>query len=125
MKIQDIKKDLQRKLEATVTEIAVDSFQIMHEELDSFYAGGIPSQYVRTGVLGESPEITDMYCLENVAGLTAGLDTGIKYNTGTFSGEQVIAAAESGALAGKGGFWRRSENRIEEAVDRAVRKNFI
>ena len=126
MKIVDIKKDLQKKLSKTITEISNDAMMIMTEELDDFYAYGSPVYYQRTGILGGSPEIKGMYCIGTTAGLTAGLNKGISYNTGGFTGEQVIDAAEHGTsgIVGRPGFWKRSEYRIEKAVDDAVERNF-
>lgn len=126
MRIEDIKKDLQRKLTSTIREVSAESLLIMDSELNSFYAGGTPQYYNRTGTLGNSPEVKDMYATKNEAGVTVGLDQSIGYSTGTFTGAEVIDAAEYGrsGIVGRGGFWRRSEAEIHNAVDNAVRRNF-
>lgn len=126
MKITEIKKDLQKKLQNTIDEIADRSEDIMHEEIEGFYAGATPVYYKRTGTLGTTPQITDKYCNSNQAGVTASLNQNISYSTGSFSGEQVIDAAEHGkyGIVGRGGFWERSNERIKEAVDDAIAKNF-
>lgn len=126
MRIEDIKKDLQRKLTSTIREVSAESLLIMDSELNSFYAGGTPQYYNRTGTLGNSPEVKDMYATKNEAGVTVGLDQSIGYSTGTFTGAEVIDAAEYGrsGIVGRGGFWRRSEVEIRNAVDNAVRRNF-
>ena len=58
--------------------------------------------------------------------LIASLNQNISYSTGSFSGAQVIDAAEHGTsgIVGRSGFWARSENRIKDAVDEAVANNF-
>lgn len=126
MKISEIKKDLQKKLSNTIDEIAVRSEDIMNEELEGFYAGASPVYYQRTGTLGTTPQISNKYCTPNSAGVTASLNQGISYSTGTFSGADVIDAAEHGnyGIVGKSGFWERSNSRIEEVVDNAIRNNF-
>lgn len=126
MKIPEIKKDLQKKLRNTINEVADRSEDIMHDEIEGFYAGGIPAYYKRTDTLGTTPQVTDKYCTSNEAGVTVSLNQDISYSTGSFSGEQVIDAAEHGSvgIVGRGGFWERSENRIKDAVDDAIAKNF-
>lgn len=126
MKITEIKKDLRKKLKNTINEVANESEKIMHEEIEGFYAGGTPMYYKRTGTLGTTPQITDKYCNSNEAGVTASLNQNISYSTGSFSGAQVIDAAEHGkyGIVGRSEFWARSENRIKDAVDEAVANNF-
>lgn len=126
MKITEIKKDLRKKLRNTINEVANESEKIMHEEIEDFYAGGTPIYYKRTGTLRSAPQITDKYCNSKEAGVTASLDQTISYSTGSFSGAQVIDAAEHGkyGIVGRGGFWARSEERIKDAVDDTITKNF-
>lgn len=126
MKIEQIKKDIHKKLNSTINEVSRDAYFIMHDELDGFYSGGTPQYYKRTGTLRSSPEIKNVYCTQNEAGVTVGLDQSIGYSTGTFTGSQVIDAAEFGTagIVGRGGFWRRSEAEIQNAVDNAIKRNF-
>lgn len=126
MKITDIQKDIKRRLKNTINEIADEAEMIMDDEMDRFYAGGTPVIYRRTDTLRNAPQVTDKYCTSNSAGVTASLNQDISYSTGTFSGLQVIDAAEHGkyGIVGEGGFWARSELRIEETVDKAILKNF-
>ena len=67
MKIPEIKKDLRKKLRNTINEVANRSEEIMHDEIEGFYAGGTPVYYKRTGTLGTTPQITDKYCNSNEA----------------------------------------------------------
>ena len=71
-------------------------------------------------------EIADKYCSSNSAGVTLFLNQDISYATGNFTGAEVIDAAEHGAagIVGKGGFWKRSEERIKQTVDDVLSKNF-
>ena len=126
MKITEIRKDIKRKLNNTINEVANESGRIMNEELEGFYAGATPVYYQRTGTLGTTPQITDKYCDSNSAGVTASLNQDISYSTGSFSGSQVIDAAEHGSarIVGKSGFWERSKSRIKDTVDDAIAKNF-
>lgn len=126
MKIAGIKMDIQRKLQKTIDEIADESDQIMNEELEGFYSGGMPIFYHRTNTLRNSPQTTNKYCTGNSAGVTVSLNQNISYDSGTFSGAQVIDAAEHGeaGIVGRSGFWERSDKRIEKIVDDVIRKNF-
>ncbi len=126
MNISEIKKDLQKKLQNTIDEVAYRSENIMHDEIERFYTGETPVYYQRTGTLGTTPQITDKYCTSKEAGVTASLNQNIFYNTGGFSGAQVINAAEHGqaGIVGRSGFWERSEVRIEDMVDNVISKNF-
>ena len=126
MKIADIKKDIEHKLSSSINEIADKSEKIMDEELSEFYAGGSPTYYERTGTLGTTPQVADKYCSSNSAGVTLFLNQDISYATGNFTGAEVIDAAEHGAagIVGKGGFWKRSEERIKQTVDDVLSKNF-
>lgn len=126
MKITEIRKDIKKKLNTCINETANETDNILHEELDDFYLGKIPDYYNRTGTLGTSPEVTDIYCDGLSAGLTAKLNNGISYKTGSFSGGQVIDAAEhhTYGIVGNGGFWERSKDRIQDAVDKTIGKNF-
>ena len=126
MTIKEIKKDLNRKLKDSIGEVAYNAKKIMSEELEDFYSGDVPKIYHRTGTLGTTPQITDKYCTSNSAGVTASLNENINYNTGSFSGSQVINAAELGnaGIVGKSGFWLRSDARIKDMVDNIILKNF-
>lgn len=126
VKISAIRRDLKKKLRSTIDEIADKSVVIMEEELENFYNGGVPLFYVRTGTLGTTPRVTDKYCSSNEAGVRASLNQDISYDTGTFSGAEVIDAAEheKHGIVGRGGFWERSEERINETVDETIEKNF-
>lgn len=125
MNIDSIKKDLQRKLVKTINSISTQAMKIMEQEVGSFYVGE-PTFYQRTGKLKTTPQVTGVFVAGNSAGLTAGLNENIEYANGSFTGQQVIAAAEAGAagIVGQGGFWERSEARIKKAVDDEVKKNF-
>lgn len=125
MKVADIKKDLQKKLVKTINSISTQATKIMNQEVGSFYVGE-PTFYQRTGKLKSTPQVTEVYVAGNSAGLTAGLNDNIEYETGSFTGKQVVTAAETGAagIVGQGGFWERSETRIKKAVDDEVKKNF-
>ncbi len=126
MKIDAIRKDVQKKLRKSIDEIADRAEVIMHDEIASFYFGGSPSFYNRTGTLATTPQITDKYCTKDSAAVTASLNQNISYDTGTFSGAEVIDAAEYGraGIVGHSGFWERSEERIKETVDDVLSTNF-
>ena len=99
MKIPEIKKDLRKKLRNTINEVANRSEEIMHDEIEGFYAGGTPVYYKRTGTLGTTPQITDKYCNSNEAGVTASLNQNISYNIKVrISKEPKIAKRTIGRL---------------------------
>lgn len=94
-----------------------EGYQMTKEDIESFYTQGAPKRYKRTGAYGESPESS------GVSGGSGDYHYKIKlddpeYTTGTFSGHQVLEAAQfhGAGILGRAGTWYEAEKDIIDAV---------
>ena len=126
----EIESQLMKRMQGAMNIVNLHAENIMREELASFYAGGTPKIYVRTGQLGKSAKVTPLATSGTTISFKAYLDKGsVSYHvpnplfdfdgTGNYSHyttDQVFDAAEAGhsGIVGKPGFWGRSERRIEQ-----------
>lgn len=111
---------------------------VMKEELFGFYAGGHPKLYVRTGQLGNSSRVSPLSVSGTTAEFRAYLDkASVHYvvpnkaftdrgYSSYFSTDEVFDAAEAGTagIVGRPGFWKRSEQRFEQELNKALGQYF-
>lgn len=117
---------LQAKLTEAVEKATTQTMLDANQEIQRFYSVGHPVMYSRTGTLGASVNFDSVVSSGNEAYGKVWLDKGIGYSTGTFSGIEVIDAAEnhtSGVL-GMPGFWAITEQKAQKNLDAAVRSVF-
>lgn len=126
----EIESQLTKRLQGAMNIVNLHAENIMRQELASFYAGGTPRRYVRTGQLGNSAKVTPLATSGTTISFKAYLDKGSVYyhvpnplfdfdGTGRYSHyttDEVFDAAEAGhsGIVGRPGFWSRSERRIEQ-----------
>lgn len=126
----EIESRLTKRLQGAMNIVNLHAENIMRQELASFYAGGTPRRYVRTGQLGNSAKVTPLATSGTTISFKAYLDKGSVYyhvpnplfdfdGTGRYSHyttDEVFDAAEAGhsGIVGRPGFWGRSERRIEQ-----------
>lgn len=98
----------------------------IQKNLASFYSVPPGKRYVRTGNLRNSAERTPVTTAGNTCSFEAKLNTTHGYTTGTFSKTEVLNAAENheAGILGSPGFWRKSEERMQERLDSAIRSHF-
>ena len=98
----------------------------IQKNLASFYSVPPGKRYVRTGNLRNSAERTPVTTAGNTCSFEAKLNTTRGYTTGTFSKTEVLNAAENheAGILGSPGFWRKSEERMQERLDSAIRSHF-
>ena len=98
----------------------------IQKNLASFYSVPPGKRYVRTGNLRNSAERTPVTTAGNICSFEAKLNTTHGYTTGTFSKTEVLNAAENheAGILGSPGFWRKSEERMQERLDSAIRSHF-
>lgn len=91
------------------------------ENVESFYSQGFPTQYLRTGALGESPESSGVSGGNGEYKYKIHLNEPT-YSTGTYSGHTVLEEAQhnGSGILGKPGTWDDSVQDIEEEL----KKNF-
>lgn len=121
MTLDQIKADVARKMKAKMDATNREAEAIMYQEVGSYYAGGFPIQYIRTGTLATTPKVTGVSGGGLSVSTTAYLDTGISYYTGCHpSGETVIGWTENGGggTVGNHGYWARSKEQIIAAFNK-------
>ena len=98
----------------------------IQKNLASFYSVPPGKRYVRTGNLRNSAERTPVTTAGTTCSFEAKLNTTHGYTTGTFSKTEVLNAAENheAGILGSPGFWRKSEERMQERLDSAIRSHF-
>lgn len=109
------------KIKAAMASSQYKAMDIMRTETNAFYSQGSPKVYKRTHKLTATPTFPTITSGGNSVTFEAKL-TPIGYTTGTFSGEEVLDAAEnhiSGVL-GQPHFWQRSEEQIKNAVEMSI-----
>ena len=99
----------------------------LKENVAHFYKTPNPKTYDRTYTLrDESPKVSDIDFGGNWAGFHAEMDDGISYNTGTFSGTEVLYATEYGeyGVIGNPGYWQKTEDNIQKNIDESFGSHF-
>ena len=121
-----IEQEARRRMEASIVEIAEEAFDKADTEVRSFYDGGSPIKYARTGQLGNSVKTENFSIGGDSASVTISVGDGLSYTPAGRSGEQILDAAENGGLniVGKGGFWQRTRRGIPKIVASALSKHF-
>lgn len=87
--------------------------------VNGYYDGSTPQRYQRTGTLLTSPDSTPVQGSGKHLEFSVYMDEGISYNTGTFSGAQVIDATERGGAGtiGNHGYFKRTEEAVQNILD--------
>lgn len=118
--ISAVKAAIRKKAQLAIGEISEKGYEAAKNNVDGFYTG-TPIYYSRTGKLGDSPRTTGVESDGSCVSTEIYLDDNYSYNTGTWTAEQVMDAAENGHLVGKGGFWRRTVEEMPDIIDDAMR----
>ena len=126
MDIDQIKKDCQRRLRRTMQVANREAEEIIDGELWDYYSGTTPKVYQRTGTLGNAGIVTPVEGSGDECHFSAGINEGISYTTGTYSGIQVIDATDQGhsGTIGNHGYWERIQEELSQAVNQAFSQQF-
>lgn len=122
-----LKAMLMKEMTSAMNEAESKSLEGMQQSLAEFYGGGSPKEYERTGMMGNTPITTGVLAGGSSASFTARLSGGYSYDTGSNpSGDTVLNWAEAGGagIVGAPGFWAKSEERIEQALNSAMSSHF-
>lgn len=117
----DILKNIKQGMNITRDEVA----QTLEDNVMGYYDIGNPVKYVRTGTLLESPTTSSVTGSKNHLEFITEMDEGIHYNTGSFSGAEVIEATETGAFGntlGNHRYFEATRKAIPEIVNRNMSK---
>lgn len=131
---------LLRRVESAMDSVQREVLKGMYTETYGFYTSREPKVYQRTGALGDSPRVTTVTVKRRLHGgkvsFEAYLDTNYTYTSGRHPNMlDVLNVAENyknnnssvGYLrppVGKQGFWRRSQKRIDKAINKQLGKFF-
>lgn len=112
---RQIMKDMQSA--ATRAKDRIEMELIMN--VNGYYDGSTPQRYQRTGTLLTSPDSTPVQGSGKHLEFSIYMNDGISYNTGTFSGAQVIDATERGGAGtiGNHGYFQRTEESVQSILD--------
>jgi len=121
-----LEAEMRAKMMDAMEETKSKSYFDGQKHLDKFYGQGNPTVYERTGKLDDSIRSEGVNGGGNSVSAEIYLDTGISYNTGTYSGAQVISEAEVGGsgILGKSEFWKDTEEDIQKNLDSAFGSRF-
>lgn len=137
--LDSIRQKLQSEALAAITEAEQKGKLQTENNVHSFYSSSGTGRYKRTGQLGDSTESTGVSGGGNHYTARIYLDIdGVHYHypdpnpafyppyPSHFSPQEVFEAAEIGAahIAGKPGFWAKSEKEIEQALYEAAGRHF-
>lgn len=112
---RQIMKDMQSAAQRAKDRIEMELFM----NVNGYYDGSTPQRYQRTGTLLTSPDSTPVQGSGKHLEFSVYMDDGISYNTGTFSGAQVIDATERGGAGtiGNHGYFQRTEEAAQQILD--------
>ncbi len=123
MKLKEIHKDCQRKMRNAIANTYTDANDIIDLSYDIYYAGGTPEKYVRTDMLRNSKKVDSPIIGGDSVFLRAGYEASwINYDTGTFTGGEVLGATMTGTY-GVVGDPSYDEMAFEDII-KAAEKNF-
>ena len=122
---ESIKSQIAKKFKNAFEEAIDNSYKKIKENVDEFYSQGEgESPYVRTGQLSESLTIDSFSLADTFANAKMSLDTDYTYNPSGRDTKTIYTYAETGELHGKGGFWKQSEEDVENELKKAFGKMF-
>lgn len=117
---QMILKEMRKSMTVASEKMLAD----MYGETEGFYTGGEPKYYKRTGALGDTPRTTAVSTNGNTVEFKAYLDQTHKY-TKNRSMTDVLNYANRGInVAGRAGFWNRSEEKMRKTFYDTMEKFF-
>lgn len=130
---------LTNQLRKAMNEINHAALADMQEAVDSFYAGGQPKMYERTGALGETPEVSAVRMSFSESGgsgeFEARLNDKHQYTTGKRPSMKAVLKLANDwespppphhlrETAGQPEFWQDAEKEMEKSLSKIIEENF-
>lgn len=106
MRMEAIRSDCIRKMRSAMSLTKADIDAMMPSVISTYYTGQ-PLVYERTGTLMTAGKTEGVNGGGMSCSMSAYMDKGTEWNTGTWSGSQIIDATNAGVLVGSGGYWDR------------------
>lgn len=133
--MKELETMLKKQLRKAVSVVQKKAEADLFEATGSFYAGGEPQEYERTGALGDTPRTTALTAKDDSASFQAYLDTTHQYTTGknpnmkdvlnlTNYGKTNSSVGKLRKAVGKTGYWEEAEKNIEKDLKETMEKFF-
>lgn len=133
--MNQLEKLLNQRLNKAMSIAANRCLEILYDETGSFYVGGEPEIYERTGALGDTPAVTPILNNSKTISFEAYLNTNYTYNSGKNPTMlDVLRLANSGIIdssvgklfntVGSEGFWDRAVVRMEKEFYKTLEEFF-
>lgn len=131
----ELEKALKQQLKKAMSVGSKKVLADMYESAGSFYTGGEPVLYERTGALGDTPETTDVTVDGDTVSFKAYFDDAGGYSTGKNpTMHDVLDLANYGITnssvgnlrrtVGKSGFVEEADKKIEQTMDSVLSQFF-
>lgn len=127
MKLSEIHKDCQNKMNRAIENTYEKAGEIIDNSFNVFYSGGKPEQYVRQNILPGAKKVEPPIEAGDSVYLKAGYEGDqISYNTGTFSGAEVLGATMTGVygIVGNSYYDEYAFNEILKSAERNFSREF-
>lgn len=137
--MKQLNKLLMNELRKAMKEVEKTALADMQEAVDSFYAGGSPKMYERTGALGETPEVDNFEITYTDTGgmakFNAKLDDSHQYTTGKKPSMKTVLALANDWVSpppphhlretvGEPEFWQSAEREMEKSLNSIIVSHF-
>lgn len=118
-----LKAALQKEMYAATQEATERSFQDLQTNIGLFYDSP-EGRYHRTGQLRNSPQLDGISFNGDSAVSQISINTCTQYDPAGRDTATIYGYAEDGGLLGNGGFWRRTEEKVEKNIQDAFGRHF-
>lgn len=121
-----IRDEILKNFQSAMDESEAKSYLSATKNLSDFYSQGTPKVYQRTGMLGLSGRTTGVQGGGEHLNFEIYADMGYNYDTGSFYTPKVFNEAEVGGsgILGQSGFWEKTIEETEEAIQQAFGSKF-
>ena len=118
-----LKAALQKEMYAATQEATEKSYEDLKSNTESFYDSP-EGRYQRIGQLRDSHQLDGIdFNGDNAIGQIS-INTGTQYDPSGRDTATIYGYAEDGGLLGNGGFWRRTEEKVEKNIQDAFGRHF-
>lgn len=118
-----LKAALQKEMYAATQEATEKSYEDLKSNTENFYDSP-KGRYQRTRQLWDSHQLDGIdFNGDNAIGQIS-INTGTQYDPSGRDTATIYGYAEDGGLLGNGGFWRRTEEKVEKNIQDAFGRHF-
>ena len=119
-----LEKQLCKEMKSAATSARNKIDKELYANVSDYYSGTSPKSYRRTGTLLTSPQTTEVEGTGKHLEFTAYMDENISYDTGNFSGADVIDATENGygGTLGRHGYFKRTDEAVPGILESTFSK---